>query len=170
MTPDQIAAIIGLLMAFSVPPATLANVQTILEATQTTATIQASATPEQLMPQSAPAQSILIDTSVLSGPWRASFADASSTTGFSLHGTVDMWKDQLVIEGDQDIAAGSDIDYTICSTTQVCTDLGSPSGILGDYSFPLYTSQYANGAYFIEIFATDGGDQVSASLPIAIKN
>lgn len=128
----------------------------------------ASSAPTQVTPANTPAPAaaapapsmpIVIDTSVLTGRYKQFFPKG-------LHGTVDLWADQLVRQNGMDIAAGSDITYSIDGTV-----LGSPDGILGDYTFPLDTAKYDNGQHTIGIAADNGnGNTANASLTIDVEN
>lgn len=178
LTQSQVNAILALLSAFNVDASTIASVTRALEPTAQS-TITPTASPQitssalgqtahgtSSLDPVAPSGPITINTQKLTNLWRDYFKNASTTVGYSLHGTVDLWHDQLVMQGDQDIWDGVDITYSLDGAT-----LGSPSGVLGDYSFPLNTTKYTNGTHTLTISADDSrGNTAAQSVEIDIKN
>jgi len=115
-----------------------------------------------------PTGPITINPSILTQTWRRnSFYATSTPLGFILKGSaISLWENELVMQGGQNIWDGIDITYSLDGKV-----LGSPTGILGNYTFPFDTTKYSNGPHQVGISVDDGrGNTASKTLDIDIEN
>lgn len=164
MTPDQIFAIIMLLTAFGVPPATVADIQAILTKANTTPIVMTTPNTVNIPPTTSASQPISPVAKAATLPILINTPRLGNTISHlfpeGMYGVVNLVVDKIVEQGGVDITDTQFVRYEIDEINGTPVDIHA-----------LDTTRFANGLHRLFVFADDGqGQSNKNSVSIRIKN